>query len=598
MHPKQLPFWFLLAALALSACGQPAVTPTATAGRTPVIRQITPPADPGRLAERGTPAPELAPLLAARRQQVAQALASDQPILLLDGLGEAEQAAQRLAVADSRVRAALVSLNGVPLRAEVFGVYGLGPADAAQVGDACQGGSCYRVEIYNYARNSTVLAIVDPAAGQVHDVAILEETQPTIVPRHLMDLAAQIALAAPEVRAELGMTPDQAMIQQPQMKVQFQATACERTRNLCVAPIFVWGERALWVIVDLVEYTIIGLRWTDLGESSRRPVTEQRLQDDVVTALYCDKATDLARDGWSLRYLITSTDGLRIEDVRFGGAPVLRSAKLVDVHINYSQQEGFGYSDALGCPAFSAAAVVAWDGPHIEALTRPDGVAGFALVQRFRSEFWPTPCNYSYRQRYEFYQDGGFRIVFVSEGRGCGNNGVYRPLLRIALAGEQLGLAEWDGAAWRDWSVEGWQLQRETTTYTAEGYQYRVLDRSGVGWYLIPGQGQFGDGGRGDNAYLYAARGGTDRDEGESDLPTLGDCCNSDERQGPERFVTPAEPLGDSPLVLWYVPQLANSDAPGAEYCWADSTLRDGVFVSEIWPCAAGPLFLPIGAAQ
>jgi hypothetical protein len=583
--------------LFLVACGQPAALPSPTSApqRTPVVRPVTPPADPGRLALRATPPPSAAPLLAEHRAQVEQALARAEPLMLLDGLDAAQQAAWRIAVADERVRQALATADGRLVRAEVFGVYPLGPADDALAGDVCSNQTCYRVELYDYARDRTVLVVVDPQARRVHRVTSLDDTQPTIVPRHLLDLAAQIALAAPEVRAELGLPPDQHMIQQPQMKVQFQATVCERSRHLCTAPIFVWGERALWVIVDLVDYTIVGLRWTDLGASSRRPVTEQRLQDDVVTAQYCDRATDVRRDGWSLRYLLTSTDGLRIEDVRFNDRPVLRSAKLVDVHISYSQQEGFGYSDALGCPAFSAAAVVAWDGPQIESIRAANGVDGFALVQRFRSEFWPTPCNYAYRQRYEFYQDGSFRIVFVSEGRGCGNDGMYRPVMRIALVEDRYTFAEWTGAGWRDWRTEGWQVQRDTTAYTPEGYQYRVTNVSRHGWYIAPGRGQFNDGGRGDNAYLYAVRGDVERDEGESDLPTLGDCCNTDERQGPERFLNPPESLEYAPLVIWYVPQLKNSDTPGAEYCWADSILQDGVFVPRVWPCAAGPLFVPIG---
>lgn len=581
----------------LAACSQPAAPPSPTPApvRSPVARPIMPLADPGRLAQRATPPPGAAPLLAAYQAQAEQALRRAEPLMLLDGLDAAQQAAARLAVADERVRRALSTADGRLVRSEVFGIYPLGPADEALAGDECQNRACYRVELYDYARNRTVIAIVEPQTQQVHRIAALDDTQPTVVPRHLLDLAAQIALAAPEVREELDLPPDPSMIQQPQMKVQFLATACERSRHLCTAPIFVWGDRALWVIVDLVDYTIIGLRWTDLGASSRRPVTEQRLQDDVVTARFCDRKTELRRDGWSLRYLLTGTDGLRIEDVRFNDEPVLRSAKLVDVHISYSQQEGFGYSDALGCPAFSAAAVVAWDGPQIEEIRSASGVAGFALVQRFRSEFWPTPCNYAYRQRYEFYQDGSFRVVFVNEGRGCGTDGMYRPVMRIALADDQYTFSEWDGAGWRDWTTEGWQVQRDTTLYTPEGFQYRVVNVVRRGWYIAPGRGQFGDGGRGDNAYLYAVRGDADRDEGESDLPTLGDCCNTDERQGPERFLTPPESLERAPLVIWYVPQLKNSDAPGAEYCWADSVLSGGVFVPRVWPCAAGPLFVPLG---
>jgi hypothetical protein len=387
------------------------------------------------------------------------------------------------------------------------------------------------------------------------------------------------------------------MIQQPQMKVQFQATACERSRHLCVAPIFVWGERALWVIVDLTSYAIIGLRWTDLGASSRMPVSEQQLQDDVVTARYCDTVSELSRDGWTMRYVLTGSDGLRIDDVRFNGAPVLRSAKLVDIHISYSSNQGFGYTDALGCPRFSAAAVIAWDGPKIVPASGPGG-AGFALTQRFRSEFWPVPCNYAYVQRYEFYPDGSFRTVFVNEGRGCGNDGTYRPILRVVPAIEQARFEAWDGAAWQPWPTERWQLQGNADAVTPEGQQFRVVGADGRGWAIEPGRGQFGDGGAGDNAYLFVSRLSADRDEGESDLPTLGDCCNTDERQGPERFLSPAEPLGDAPLVLWYVPQLKNSDTPGSQYCWADAELRDGLLAPVVWPCAAGPRFTPIGGGQ
>ncbi len=585
-----------LVLLFITACGSSARGPkTSVPPRTPVTRATVATDEVGRLAERSLSAPEALPLVAARIAQVDAALASSQPILTLDGLDPTAQQAQEQAVRDPRVRTTMRTNEGQPMRAEVFGVYPLSPADITTATAVCQTSDCYRVELYNFGSNQTVLAVVDPATDTVIDVNILNETQPTVVPQHLMDLAAEIALAAPEVRAELGLQPDAAMIQQPQMKVQFQATACERSRHLCVAPIFVWGERALWVIVDVTDYTIIGLRWTDLGASSRMAITEQRLQDEVVTRLYCEQTSALTRDGWDLNYILTSSDGLEIRDVQFNGTPVLRSAKLVDIHINYSSIEGFGYSDALGCPVFSAAAVVAWNGPHLETITASDGTPGFALIQRFRSEFWPVPCNYAYQQRYEFYADGRFRPVFVIDGRGCGNDGTYRPIMRIAPALEQARFAEWTGRDWQLWSRESWQLQQPTTAYTAEGYQYRLDDGTGNGWYIEPGQGQFGDSGRGDNAYLYVSRVHADRDEGESDMPTLGDCCNTDERQGPERFIDPPDALGDAPVVLWYVPQLKNSDEPGAEYCWADAVLEDGVFVPQVWPCAAGPMFVPVG---
>ncbi len=587
----------LMVLLIITACGPTTDVPVTapTGSRSPVTRASPTPGDPGQLVERGTPVPDTLPLLATRIARVESMLAQPQPILTLDTLDETARSAQDLAIRDERVLAHVYTSDGQPMRVEVFGIYALSPGDVTPTTMACEAGACQRVELYNFGENKTILAVVDLNTQTVVDVTILPETQPTVVPQHLIDLGAQIALAAPEVRAELGLEPDEAMINQPQMKVQFQATACERSRHLCVAPIFVWGARALWVIVDLTEYTIIGLRWTDLGDASRMPVTEQRLQDDIVTSMYCQQETELARDGWELNYLLTNSDGLRISDVRFDGKPVLESAKLVDIHINYSSQEGFGYSDALGCPVFSTAAVVAWNGPVVEAISGPDGDTGFALVQRFRSEFWPVPCNYAYVQRYEFYPDGRFRVVLVNEGRGCGNDGTYRPIMRIAPAASHASFAEWNGSDWQAWDSEGWQLQQDTTAYTPQGYQYRIADSTGAGWYIEPGQGQFGDSGRGDNAYVYVSRAHADQDEGASDLATLGDCCNSDEHQGPERFIAPAEDLGDGPLVIWYVPQLKNSDQPGAEYCWADSVLQDGVFVPQIWPCASGPMFVPVG---
>jgi hypothetical protein len=546
-------------------------------------------ADPGQLAQRPA-APAAIPQLAARQTAVSAALASDQPVLVRSGLDESSRRAQDIAVREPRVLAELVTSSGEPLWSEVFGVYPLGPADITEATVACRDRQCYRVEIYNFAANSTVLAVVDAAAERVVAVEKLDNTQPTVVPRELMDLAAQLAMADPDVRAELGVAPDAAMIQQPQMKVQFQATACERSRHLCVAPIFVWGERALWVIVDLTAYTIIGLRWTDLGASGRVPISEQQLQDDVVTARYCEQATFLERDGWQLEHVLTGSDGLRIDDVRFNGVPVLSSAKLVDIHISYSTNEGFGYTDALGCPRFSQAAVVAWNGPQIEELPN-----GFALTQRFRSEFWPTPCNYAYIQRYEFFRDGSVRVAFVNEGRGCGTDGTYRPVLRIVPAVEQARFAEWDGSAWQEWPSERWVLQQTDSPATPEGYSFRVLGADGRGLAIEPGRGQFEDNAAGDNAYIFVSRLDPARDEGESELATLGDCCNTDERQGPERFLQPAEALGASPLVVWYVPQLANSDVPGAERCWADAVVENGILAPRVWPCAAGPRFVPIG---
>ena len=295
-----------------------------------------------------------------------------------------------------------------------------------------------------------------------------------------------------------------------------------------------------------------------------------------------------------MKYMLTSSDGLRISDVSFNGKPVLRSAKLVDWHVSYSGTDGFGYSDAVGCPYFSQAAVVAWEIPQVSEL-RDDknNRIGFVLEQAFRSEAWPTACNYNYRQRYEFYNDGRFRVSCASIGRGCGNTGTYRPVFRIAFAGEQDNFYEYKENNWTPWQKEQWQLQGSLTSYTPEGYQYKIGE-PGSGYFIEPGNGQFGDGGRGDFAYVYVTRHTSVKDEGENDLVTIGPCCNTDYHQGPEKFIEPApENIQNSSLVFWYVAQLKNDDRKGNEYCWAESVLENGVYVTKTYPCFCGPLFVP-----
>ena len=569
----------------------------------PAVATLPPPV----LAPRVTPS-DLAtslPLLAAHLDRVRLALQQPVPVLpLSDGLDANQQTAQQIALRDPQFTKAIRDeASGAPLRNEIFGIYPLRPSDiTAEIG-ACRQNICLRVELYNYAHNLTTVAIVNVNREMVMRVDAFSESQPDL-PAHLIAVAEEIAANAAEVTKALGGdTPQSTDALMASTKTALNASRCERSHHLCVAPTFVRGDHALWAIVDLTEGTLVGVRWTYVGNvptqttitSTAPAVTEKLLQDEVVTQNYCDQVNTLAQAGWELEYLLTSSDGLLIRNVRFNAQPVLESAKLVDWHVSYSARDGFGYSDAIGCPIFSQAAVVAFNGPQIDAITVAGQTVGFALSQHFKSEFWPAPCNYYYSQRYEFYTDGRFRVVVANHGRGCGNDGTYRPVIRIVPAGAQE-IAAWTGSEWQGWSVEAWQ--GPSATVTAEGYQFRLRNRDGQGYYLVPGNGQFADGGRGDQPYLYATRHHTDGqhgDEGDADLITIGSCCNQDYQQGPEKFInTPPEAIADTPLVIWYVAQLDNDDTPGAEYCWAGATLHDGVYLPVAYPCFAGPLFVPI----
>ncbi|MCC6500350.1 MAG: hypothetical protein IT313_08810 [Anaerolineales bacterium] len=560
------------------------------------VQSHTPAADStpvGAVVPRATLNPEQYPLPALQAQAtlVQNILAQPVPIQLMLGLDAERAQAQQLAAVDPRFQGDLWdAATGAPLRNEIFGVYPFRESDITQATAQCQQSKCYRVEMYNYAKNLTTIGMVDVNAQTLLAVTKFPNTQPD-VPPYLVDLAVQIATESPEVAAALGYKPDSEEARMENTKTALNLTRCQRSRHLCLAPTFVTGEDALWAIVDLTEGVLVGIRWTKVGDPGAPTVTERSLQDDVVSQLYCEKNTPLARGDWNMDFILTSSDGLRISNVQYKNRSLLESAKLVDWHVNYSATQAFGYSDAVGCPVFSQAAVVAFQGPTIKDLTENGKSVGFVLEQEFWGEQWPQPCSYFYVQRYEFYNDGRFRVVAGNVGRGCGDNGAYRPVLRLALAGEN-SFASWTGSAWETWSTEVWQLQPDSAA-TAEGYQYRFADANGAGYYIEPGRGQFDAGAHADNAFVYVTLHHPDLDEGDSDMVTIGPCCNNNYEQGPERFLND-EPIENAELVLWYVPQIENSGAPGQEYCWAKPILDRGVYTAIEYPCYAGPMFVPI----
>ncbi|MEM7132619.1 MAG: hypothetical protein AAF702_40325 [Chloroflexota bacterium] len=556
--------------------------------------------------------------LTKRAGRFQDALSRNQPILLLEptSLTATEAIAQEVAVRNPQFsRFVYQGREAIPLHNEIMGVRPALPSDLDQeILSQCTPERCYRVEMYNYAYNLTTVALVDVVEAVVLNVSPFLNTQPDI-PQHLIDLAIEIAINAPEVIEELGFQPEESEATMPNIKTALNSTRCERSRHLCVAPTFLVEDRALWAIVDLTDERLVGVRWTDLGTNSTEPaITEESLQNEVVSTLFCEQSTELTQDGWQMEYMLTSSDGLRISNVRFNGKQVMANAKLVDWHVSYSQSDGFGYSDAVGCPIFSSAAVIAYNGPQIielltdvsegaseyasEDTSEGGEIVGFALVQDFVGDGWPMPCHYRYEQRYEFYRDGRFRIGGANHGRGCGTDGVYRPVLRIDITAEGNGradsIAEWQNGGWSTWETEQWALQNEQTLYTPDGYQYRITGETGLGYLVEPSNGQFGDGSRGDNAYLYATRRHPDQDEGEADLVTIGSCCNTDHEQGPEQFMQPAEPIASTDLILWYVAQLPNDDTLGQEYCWADAIIEAGKTVNRSYPCYFGPMFTPI----
>ena len=546
-------------------------------------------------------------LLADYKNKVKESLLLPTPVLLLDKAALKNDnnliEAQSLAIkSEAFTRFTKHPKTKEVLRNEIMTIRKVLASDKTSANSkllsSCKEASCFRVEMYNYFFNLSSVAFVDTTAKKVLAVSQYSDAQPDLN-KNLIKLAIDIAKNSDLVKKELGDAKVEPTMSE--IKTSLKNSRCERSHHLCVAPTFVVGNKALWAIVDLTDGDLVGTRWTDLGTSGPPiEITERQLENEYVFSQFCEKSQHYIKGDWQFDYQITPSDGLQLTNVKYKDKIVLKSAKLLDWHVSYSSRENFGYSDAIGCPLFSSAVVIAYDGPQTEIIKEKDASeeSGFAFVQDFRQPPWPTPCNYRYVQRFEFYKDGRFRVAAADYGRGCGTDGTYRPVLRIDIevsenGGEEL-FSQWDGENWKSWGKEQWSLQEDTSKYTDKGYLFKVNNPKGNGFYIEPNRGQFNDGSKGDFAYTYITVNHLDKDEAKSDMMTIGSCCNTNHQQGPEQFMQPAEPLDKQNLVMWYVPQIKNDGAAGSEYCWADTRVENGIPKIKVWPCYTGPMFIPI----
>ena len=497
----------------------------------------------------------------------------------------------------------------------------------------CHEHSCYQAEKFNYVTNTTTRAIVDAETLKIFSVERYPGMQPDISLR-LTHIAQAIALHAPEVKKALGFTPTKKDMTMANVRGTMKESPCENTNHLCVAPTFTdhKKEQALWAVVDLTELKLAAAKWAGLGKTTTPAcIGERSLQNRYIMKNFCQKDSYLEKNGWKLTYRLTGSDGLEIRDASFKGESVFTSAKIVDWHVSYQQKGGenldtstetyiegrrvefvreedgnylFGYNDAMGCPLFSTSVVLAFNGPQVRELKNRDG---FMLTQDFRNPKWPMACNYRYENRFEFYDDGSFRVVGVNKGRGCGDNAIYRPVMRIDMAlDEKENFYSYDGT-WKLWEKESSELVLRDTSkgsvntqepvaelVEANKYPYKIVPSTNLnsGYYIEPNHGQFGDNSRGDNATLFVTK--FKGNEGDKDLLTLGSCCDL-KNDGIEQYIKERESLKEENIVLWYVPRIRNDAREGHEYCWADTVIgKDGNLEVKVWPCTVGPKFVPI----
>jgi len=485
----------------------------------------------------------------------------------------------------------------------------------------CRIHNCYQAEKYNFVTNTTTRAIVDADARKVLSVERYPGMQPDISLR-LTRIAQAIALNAPEVKKELGFTPRKKDITMANVRGTMKESPCENTNHLCVAPTFAdhRREQALWAVIDLTELKLAAAKWAGLGKTTTPScISERSLQNRYIMKNFCQKNSVLKKNNWKIIYRLTGSDGLEIRDVTFKGKPVLHSAKIVDWHVSYQERGGekldtssetyiegrrvefvkgengnylFGYNDAMGCPLFSTSVVLAFNGPQVRDLKSGDG---FMLTQDFRNPKWPMACNYRYENRFEFYDNGSFRVVGVNKGRGCGDNAIYRPVMRIDMAlGEKEDFYSYD-EGWKLWEKERDEYVDHDDLPLKNGiYPYMIVSSSNEkkGYYIEPNHGQFGDASRGDHATIFVTR--FKPEEGDKDMLTLGSCCDLN-NDGVEQYLKNPEMIKESHIVLWYVPRIHNDAREGHEYCWADTVIgEDGNLHVKVWPCTVGPKFIPL----
>ena len=545
------------------------------------------------------------PELAYYHKKLIESLKNDPPVLLLDKSeirDEKQQKAQEIAIREPKfIRDVYHPDTKEPLRNEIMIVREALPGDIPK-NVHCDKRNCYYVSMYNYFFNSSTVALVDIKKEIVIKVKHIVGGQAELNKR-LTDLAINIAINSPEVIQALGINPNEKEATMSNVKTAMNGTKCERSKHLCVAPTFLnhVNKRALWAVVDLTDWKLVGIAWTELGnfegDIPKNKTTETELQNDFVMENFCEKNNDTTFGDWKVNYRITSSDGLEVFDTKYKGKTVIRSSKIVDWHVSYLYKEGVGYSDATGCPMFSSSAVVAFNGPYIEKIMNKSGKRiGTALIQDFRSPIWPAPCNYRYQSRFEFYDDGSFRITGVNHGRGCNTQGVYKPVFRMDIVANEFEeeFSTWNGKKWQKWDKENWMDQKDAK-YTKDGYWMKLAgpNKNSTGYYIEPGVGQWPHN-RGDSAFVYISVWHDNKDEGDTDMITIGSCCSYNYRQGPEKFLEPQEKLQGNHLIIWYVPRMHNDNTPGKEYCWATQVVEDGKSKIKTWPGIVGPKFIPI----
>ena len=139
------------------------------------------------------------------------------------------------------------------------------------------------------------------------------------------------------------------------------------------------------------------------------------------------QGSPLNMNRWSINWNITSSHGIEISNVTYGGILTVRDALLNGVLVKYFQQPP-GYSclffDDLANDDISSSIA----GLSIQFLSGPD--PSFQI----RAQYNPSGIGYNYTQDWRFYNSGRWDAILYVGHIGCGWNHTYQPHFRISLA--------------------------------------------------------------------------------------------------------------------------------------------------------------------
>jgi len=436
----------------------------------------------------------------------------------------------------------------------------------------CKALTCYVVEKYNYALNSTTKAIVNIPKKRVISVKRYSNSQP-IINKRLTRISKEIAINQPRIVKELGYKPSFREISMKKIKSNLKESFCKDKNHLCVALTIAENKKkqALLAIIDLTKLKLVAIKWANLNKIYSTVSIDA---NQYIVKNFYQKDVNLTKDGWSMKYNLTTLDGLEIKNLKYNGKNVARSLKIINWYLPYKD---------ISVNQVNTSVVLAFNAPKIKEFKEKNG---FYIIQDFKNPKSLKTCDYLYENRYEFYKDGSFKILAL--GKACNNKSIYHPIMRldITLNDNKEQFALYNGQDWDNWQIERRYKSTNEEKMYKDKYLYRVNNPQNPenGYYIEPNRGQYNNS-QSDNEIVYVSK----FKDNESNKTLL--IYNDNLKE----FIKNKELIENSDTVMWYIPTIQNNDKNRYKYCSKASTIdKNGKSSAKVCTYIAGVKFVPI----